>query len=45
MSQDSLPLSKPGKVSPPKVDPEVKALCGQFRYVASSTDPQITTSL
>lgn len=24
MSQDSLPLSKPGKISPPKVDPEVK---------------------
>ena len=25
MSQDSSPLSKPGKVSPQKVDPEVKA--------------------
>ena len=25
MSQDSSPLSKTGKVSPPKVDPEVKA--------------------
>lgn len=25
MSQDSSPLSKPGKVSPSKVDPEVKA--------------------
>jgi hypothetical protein len=39
MSQDSS-SSKPGKASPTKVDPEVKALCGQFRYVAQTPFPR-----
>lgn len=34
MSQDSFPLSKPGKVSPPKVDPEVKTKPERRQFTA-----------
>jgi transposase len=34
MSQDSSPLSKPGKVSPPKVDPEVNAKPERRQFTA-----------